>query len=510
MRTLCFFVSFIGLLNILKAQHKHDYIWFFGDPITQPSDYNGLSVFDFNGDSLHITKQWDGLAFYLSNISMSNDSGELQFYSNGCKVFTKDNQLMENGSGLNPGDIYLSGNCPNYGAPIAKGMIGLPMPGNPNKYYLFHQTTEAGLPGLFPLYVGWLYYTSIDMEANNGLGKVIEKNQIILHDTLFSDLHAVKHANGEDWWVVLSREHKNTFYKVLFTTNGIDSIYSQEIGSDPDPYFSGGGQSCFSPDGTKYARMNAKDQLALFDFDRATGELSNFQHILPDTQAFWTSLSFSSNSRFLYVSTTWKLWQFDMLASDIQASKVLIDTYDGFTYLGQPMIFYLMQLAPDCKIYMIGSNGSKFLHVIEHPDEPGLACGFRQHGLELPAINNTSIPNFPNYRLGTGYPVCDSNIVYVSGSSFVPAPVLEVQLWPNPASEMVNVNLHGTLAKPATFHLFDPLGREVKRTVLSAPQGQAGQQEAEVGLSGVPPGLYFWRVESAAGSIGSGKLIVIK
>lgn len=505
MRAFCFLFSFIGFLQISKAQYKHDYIWFFGDPITEPSEYNGVTMFNFNSDTLNINKQWEGMWMYLSNVSISNSSGDLQFYSNGCKIFNKNNQLMANGSGLSPGDAYLSGLCPDVGVPTAKGVMGLPMPGNPNKYYLFHQSPESGLPGEFSYYLGWLYYTIIDMEANNGLGIVIEKNQVILQDTLFTDLHAVKHSNGQDWWVVCSKSHRNTFFKVLITANGVDTILTQEIGINPDMASIGSGQSSFSPDGTKYARMNAKDQVTLFDFDRATGELSNFQQIIADTQAFWTSLSFSPNSRFLYVSTTWKLWQFDMQAPDIQASKTLIDTYDGFTYLGQPMIFYLMQLAPDCKIYMIGSNGSKFLHVIEHPDRPGLACDFRQHGLELPAINNTSIPNFPNYRLGTGYPVCDSNIVYTA-SGFTLPPVQGVNLYPNPASGELNLEFGTVTGKPVTFRLYDTTGRLAREWKLVGD----GQRQS-LNISGLATGLYLWQLNTVDGQpLDRGKLVIGK
>ncbi|HMX40726.1 MAG TPA: PKD domain-containing protein, partial [Saprospiraceae bacterium] len=46
------------------------------------------------------------------------------------------------------------------------------------------------------------------------------------------------------------------------------------------------------------------------------------------------------------------------------------------------------------------TNGIRYLHVIDQPDEAGTACGFRQQGIELPTVNQSSIPNFPNYRLG--------------------------------------------------------------------------------------------------------------
>jgi hypothetical protein len=56
--------------------------------------------------------------------------------------------------------------------------------------------------------------------------------------------------------------------------------------------------------------------------------------------------------------------------------------------------------APDGKIYITTTSGSRTLHVIHRPDEPGTACAFEQHGIRLPCYNARSVPTFANYRLG--------------------------------------------------------------------------------------------------------------
>jgi hypothetical protein len=54
-------------------------------------------------------------------------------------------------------------------------------------------------------------------------------------------------------------------------------------------------------------------------------------------------------------------------------------------------------------------NGANLLHTIHRPDEPGLACDFRQHDLVLPAHILFFLPNFPNYRLyGSPGSGCDT------------------------------------------------------------------------------------------------------
>jgi hypothetical protein len=270
----------------------------------------------------------------------------------------------------------------------------------------------------------------------------------------------------------------------------------------------GGGQLAFSPDGTKFAKFDFMDQLMLFDFDRETGMLSNYQQMEIDTPIFSPhGLAFSPSSRFLYLSTQTKLYQLDLQAPDILASKTLVGEYDGFTWdifsLVFQVTFQRMQLGPDCRIYMAPQAPVPYYHVINHPDEPGLACGFVQRGIELPCSANYSIPNFPNYRLGTGQPVCDSNIVYVS-SGYVPPPVEEVRVYPNPATGEVTVSLPSGTG-PGSFTLYDATGQQLRSWALSA-----GQQEARFGLEGLPQGMYFWQAERKGDALGSGKLIIQK
>ncbi len=80
----------------------------------------------------------------------------------------------------------------------------------------------------------------------------------------------------------------------------------------------------------------------------------------------------------------------------------------------------------------MNTNGTTpFLHVVYHPDLPGLACGFEQRAVKLPATNGNCMPLLVNYRLDTG-PECDSTL---STSSFLPVLVETVPLiiLPNPA-----------------------------------------------------------------------------
>jgi sugar lactone lactonase YvrE len=503
-----FTLVFVGYSLSLFCQFKHDYVWLMG--LQYGGDQyprNCMNILDFNSGKLQISGDSIDSQMFVVNASCSDEQGNLLFYSNGCYIKNKNHEIMPNGEHLNPGIIY-DDNCPEYGYIGSGGIIILPMTENPNIFYVFHQASEGFNTSPF-IRTNRLYYSKVDMQLDNGKGAVVEKNQIVLTSQLHTGLQAIRHSDGNKWWVISFGKTGNNYYKTLLSPNDVITTDSQAIGDDLN--ISGIGQMSFSPDGEKFAHFDHNNQLSLFDFDRKNGLLSNYQHIIVDTpMIFPNALAFSPNSRFLYVSSQTVLYQYDLEAPDVSASKAIVGEYDGFEYeyvqLVYQTVFKQMQLGPDCKIYMTPQAAVPFLHVINNPDEPGLACNFVQRGIELPCSANYSIPNFPHYRLGTGYPICDSSIVYVS-SGYVPPPKEEaVRVWPNPASSEVRVELSATVStKTSTLRLFDGTGRLVGQWELSA-----GSSGTAFSVADRPVGMYFWSVENEGKLLGSGKLIVQK
>jgi PKD repeat protein len=242
------------------------------------------------------------------------------------------------------------------------------------------------------------------MNANNGLGKVIDKNQIIL-EGIFEPgkITASRHANGRDWWIIIRKHNTNKYYKFLVSSNEINKINEESIGENiPSP---GLGQAVFSPDGTKYALFHTISQIEgsyinIYDFDRCTGELSNPLQMHYSHDGGAGGIAISSNSRYLYVPSFIYLYQYDLWASDIEATKDTVAVWDGFLENDFfATTFYLAQLAPDNKIYINSNNGVSYLHVVNKPDLAGDSSEVCQHCIDLPSNNAFSLPNFPNYRL---------------------------------------------------------------------------------------------------------------
>src|SRR5262249_2930330 len=122
--------------------------------------------------------------------------------------------------------------------------------------------------------------------------------------------------------------------------------------------------------------------------------------------------AFSSNSDVLYLSSMTYVYQFDLTSGNIAATQQTVAIYDGFYSPSPPLAtsFYLAQLAPDGKIYIVCGNSTLDIHVINNPDSLGLSCDVCQHCIHLPAFNAFTIPNHLNYFLGadTTSTICDT------------------------------------------------------------------------------------------------------
>ena len=486
---------------ITHAQVKHDYNWALGhDSNLIDSTFGGTDI-NFNESPISLSYVFRDMNIEQTNATMSDADGNLIFYTNGCKIFNADHELMENGDDINPGEVH-DDQCDDA-YPIKQGILSLPKPNEDSVYYLFHQKAIF-LTDPFDVQVNKLLFTKLDMTLNGGKGAVSFKNEPLINDILaFGNLTAAKHSNGNHWWLLAPGDTSKLYYSIQITSDTITEPSIQSIGL-PVSYSGGGsGQACFSPDGTKYARYNKTDQVFLFDFNRSTGQLSNFQQLIVADTAYIGGAAFSPNSRYLYISSTLFVYQFDTWAADIQASKVVVATYDGFEN-PFPTYFQLMQMGPDCRIYINSGSSHRSFHVINQPDEPGLACDLQQHSLHLPTDNFAAMPHFPNYRLGTTptYP-CDPTIDLPVSTKEQALTRANFNVYPNPASNLVTISYSDILSANVKWVLYTYVGQAVKQVTL-----EKGSNSTEVNLAGLPKGLYFYSVTVAGEVLESGKLVV--
>ncbi len=277
----------------------------------------------------------------------------------------------------------------------------------------------------------------------------------------------------------------------MVTPIGPTLYSSQSIGTNTPDILDWYGQACFSPDGSKYALALARTQsVELFDFDRCTGEFSNPRYILiNDSTAGLLGCSFSSDSRFLYTSSDTYVYQLDTWSSNIDSSKQIVATYDGFVGNFQTKFFY-HQLAEDGKIYISTINGDSVLHSINQPNLYGINCDVQQHSHTLPHNNNFSLNNFPNYHLGalSGSP-CDT---LTSLNGYLTFEDLILNVSPNPSfGKSIYVKYKLDNSEQGVLNIFDVNGL-LSRTV-TLPKWSSYQ---EISISNLSSGVYIVKLSS--------------
>lgn len=491
--TILFYFSIIPLL----AQNKYDNIWLINNGLSKNS-----TIINWNNSkpNMIINKIETGSTVSDPNASICNAEGHFRFASAGCSILGSDYKIIDGGKDINPGFVYdqycFKGT--NY-YPAFNNIVFLPNPEDTTRYYLLH-TGRSSNNDLVTFPFVWFYYSEI---ATNSVtnGQVINKNVLLAPRDSMSEIGplACKHANGKDWWIVVPGLLGDWFYRALLTKNGVSYMGKQKIKSkkilDPRDW---AGQGVFTPDGAKYIRTDPFNGTFIYDFDRCTGLMSN--QILIDTliRAACSGTAVSPNSQYLYITYRSVLYQLDLKAPDVYASRIKIadkdtvTTNNGFDYG-----FYKCQLAPDGKIYIASTNSVDKLGVIHNPDAKGLACDFRQHDLQLPGKVYIGLPNMPHFRTPRKDVVCTDIIT----TSDVNQKVNTVYVYPNPSKGMLTIESF-IIHNQAQWQLYDAQGRLVYTTVLSAYRQQVTLPNF------LPQGIYFWKLVVEGNSIEEGKLVL--
>ena len=508
-------ISFACYFFISLPAQKHDYNWIFGSFTYPDGEFNNDTgnTLNFNGDSVHLGlfEKYNEIEHYST--VYSDVSGDLRFWSNGCEIFTAESQIMQGGDTLNPGLIYETF-C-NQGEGFSyigahQSMLSLPDIEHERYVYVFHNL----VPWNSNLDPYEMRYSLIDIEANGGLGAVIKKGIPLVSNVTSGLMTAVKSADLKSWWVVAHEIDSENHFIFQLTSDSIigPKINNEDISVSRNNHSESA--SAFSPNGDKYAIFGEADGLRIFDFDRELGELSNFQFFPPpaDFEGGWVGLDFSASGRFLYTCHWRKIYQYDMWAEDIGASRVTVADWIEHQdpIVNVPTMFFKMQRAPDCRIYLCARNRTQTMHVIHHPDRKGEACMVQQN-IIIPAQSTMTLPNFPNYRLGTGA-VCDSSKIFpmsLLSTSITNSNSAEsnygINVFPNPStgninfafSQIVEGSLHITLSNIAGTKVFQ--------------QKLAGDIDSiQLDLSFLPKGMYFYSLWHKNKIVKSDKIILIE
>jgi len=492
MRLVPIYFCVLLLYSHSEAQN-FDNNWIFGDSV-------GIS---FNSSPPLVLNQ-PVLSSLESSASISNSSGQLQFYvgaptSFGTWDFWKhqiwnyQNQVIQNGDSI-------AGN-----SSFNQGALIIPKPLDSGRYYVF-------TIGRVQTVGDYLYHSIVDMMANNGLGSVILKNVIVDTDSnsVSEKMTAVKHGNGRDWWIITHEYGSNRFILHLVTPQGISGPYYTTIGTDLY-HVRQYGQIVSSRDGSKLVVVGYDRMLDLYDFDRCSGTIGNWSY-LGDTISLWNNsppsnsyrgyygASFSPNNLLLYVNTPDSVFQFDLTSSNIKQSKTLIYS----SVYGDTCRFGHQLITPTEKIYIAHASGSGFgnntynihntnLSVIEDPNLPGLNCNFSYGAFSLNGKRGFfGLPNLPNYNLNRKIgSICDTLLVGVQAIN-------------ESNTELLLIG-GGFIFKSASVDKLELLLMDASGRILFANTIKANI-EYSIGLK---TGIYLYRIYSENETISQGKLYYI-
>ncbi|MBL0103914.1 MAG: hypothetical protein IPP51_09245 [Bacteroidetes bacterium] len=221
----CYTLVFMLSIYFSSAGQGINNLWLMGYDCCNPP-FSGMNL-DFSSGSLVMTPIQRYMNFNCTNGEICDSHGNLLFYSNGIYIANSLDDTMQNGSGLNPGAFTTYRN--EYGLSLPQANLIIPFPEDTSKYYLFHETCDDWHQTYSTFY---LYYSVIDMSLNNGLGAVVQKNNVLLQDSLVEGrITACKHANGRDWWIFAPRFMNGMMYEYLVTPQGIQGPWLKKYGN---------------------------------------------------------------------------------------------------------------------------------------------------------------------------------------------------------------------------------------------------------------------------------------
>ena len=323
-----------------------------------------------------------GIPFGSSNIS--DENGNLLFFTNGETVWDKGYNIMQDGTGLN-GSKYQG-----------QSSVIVPHPGNSNQYFII--TTNIFIP---LIKTNGINYSIVDF-TNSSLGQVTSKNNLLLSENS-KTVCAIKHGNNTDYWILLHGFGQNKgskFYAFQVDTSGIiTSPIESTVGYVQDGDISNqAGYMKASTNGAKIAVTLPVDGIVeILDFDNSSGIVSNPITSTVEYLKYPYGIEFSPDNTKLYASTNSPinndssyLLQFDLTSSQPFANPTVINK---FAYAGTTSDSTMqgLQLGVDGKIYVAKTKQSGVqlpnLGVINNPNRPGLACNYN----ELDYIKNNGV-----------------------------------------------------------------------------------------------------------------------
>jgi len=358
--------------SISYGQNLMNNNWFFG--------YNAGLNFNTSPAPAVSIGGWASVAQEASSAISDSATGSLLFYTNSDTIYDASHSPMPNGMNL------LGGGHSSH-----QGVIIVPDPGNPDRYYvfsvgqgdyenaIFNPNPPPAPANWMPPYGGLAYHV-VDMTLNGGMGDLTSKDNILyLADSLTmfeSRVTAAIHGNGQDYWIIVRRDDGTgtwNFYSYLLNASGVQPPVKSAASQTGEGF----GSMKVSPDGSRIAitggllppNTGPFDPLyfEVFCFNNQNGKATYLNKFVGGP-LLNIAISFSPNSKLLYFAPAGTaLHQIELATNTIvQISNSSLSE---------------MQLGIDGRIYVNASSSS--LALIDQPNVVGTGCNYLTNAIPL-------------------------------------------------------------------------------------------------------------------------------
>ncbi len=342
-----------------QARSRHADTWNFGNRCRMAWNADA-SAYTFTTDPAMNTGE--GCASFSDP-----NTGELLIYTDGIRVW--------NASGT-----QLFGALPGNSSTLHSGVI-VPVPGAPGKVYVFGHGAEISSG------VSWRRFdltggVAVDDGATAGGSGTADFGAGAGREGMV----AVQHTNGVDYWLLVSGV--SNIFVLPITSTGVGNATA--VPSGVSVWNNGWHAFAVSHQGDRLIMSGnssnvagSAGDMAMWDFDPATGTLSNRTVINSAFRRYqFYGGVFSPNGRRFYFATL------DESNASSGPSRFFQYNLDDqtFTQLSNFALRYSHgdgRLAPDGKIYVAGSQQAH-LHVIHNPDGAGLEANFEANAVAPP------------------------------------------------------------------------------------------------------------------------------
>jgi len=371
-------------VRVYGVENRTANIWYFGEGAG--IDFNEIDGLDPPPRSI---TEAHAMVTPAGTSTISDQGGQVLFYSNGVTVWNSDNEVMPNGTEI--GGDSLS----------TQSVIIVPFVDDETLYYVF--TTQQ----VYGENTYELKYSIVDMKEDDGKGDVVIKDNVLF--TRSTERLAAFEAGG-GFWLMAHEYGNNTFRAYPITENGIGTPVLSSVGSihsTNDP-LSGQAGMKFSNDGMRLAValiIGDDDFAEIFTFDQLTGEVTELEYAIDlneggagNDQVYDVHFSNGGNKFFATMnnrnggSPNGRIIEYRVDTASTEDSRLASrnNIADGISGLN----FGQVQTGPDGQLY-VATEGEAFVGaIIANEDTAAFSAYNAQQVFLTTGISTLGLPNF--------------------------------------------------------------------------------------------------------------------